>query len=1243
MNPIKEIVINRLKGLLSFLEKKWNRSDDSKNTSPLSSLAPKILTEEKELNTIRPYLNSLKQAVDSDGINNIAIMGNYGSGKSTILKTFQHINPNHEYLNITLASFKDKEDESETDSSSEFEKKLEISILQQIFYHVDASQIPDSRFKRIINLTPRRLLFPALFFIIWLLSLLFLFKFEYIEKLNPESWQDNISVDWITIVISLLIFLTGIVLFMKSVIQLFKNSRINKLNIKGELELGDSIDKSVFNQYLEEILYFFERTKFNVVIIEDIDRFESIDIFTKLREINTLINNSNQIKRPIKFVYAIREDIFKDKSERIKFFDFIIPVIPFINPSNAGDPLTKLIQDAQLTGELTADFTSDVVTFIDDIDMRLLINIFNEYQIYRSILSKELSQDNLFAIIVYKNLHPDDFGELQKRKGKLYEFFSNKNSYSKSLIEDHKVKIKQIEAQIELLESEIDKPIPELRAVYINKLVSKLEKFHAFYIDEEHTLSLYEVLEDDYFEKIKTATDVYYIPYTTQHVYKINRYVYEVSPSSTPISSRIKFSDIEKEVSNKLTYDQREKLLLDKANNQINILKKEKDRIIQEINEVESMNIKDLFEMIDREEYMGDFKDNNLMRNLLLNGYINEHYDDYISIFHEITLTKDDFSFERKVKSGRSLPFDFKLTKTENIVKRLPDHYFGKETILNYEMIVFLLENEGKHSVKLEYFFRGLGIDGARQFEFIIGFIKNNPEKVSPFLKKLCVYKPSFWEYIHDKSQLPDDEVRTLLKHIFNYADVNSILNFNSIESLDAYIAQMDNFFLFCSSLEQTSSIQSFIIERKLLFENLDLPNINQKQLFKAVYSKNLYQLNLHNIYSIVTGNEIVVDENNLKKAHYTTLLKSGLKNLLSYIDQNIEDYIKQVLLLSEYNNDEDENTIVSILNRVDVSQDLKRQLVRSQDNKISSLELINDLEIKQIILLENKVTPIWENIFDYYDAEQQGVFDDVLVTFLNEPENYESLSRQKIEGEEREEDYIEEINTILLLCDSIDIEAYTELLDSLDYVYDDINVENLSNEKIEAIISKGILNLTPNSFDSLKSKGGNLHIKLIEERQSDFIEIHNELSLVSSDWIHIFQSAKVSLTNKLSLVQSMDDNIIINDHKLSDAVCRILPVDRYVPINYEVLYAMFNVHTVLSKKIALLNLNFNNLDDNQIQFLIETFGGDYLKMFKKQNKPKFPNNPQHIALFDKLRKRDLIIRYELNEDEKEIRVFAKY
>ena len=110
--------------------------------------------------------------------------------------------------------------------------------------------------------------------------------------------------------------------------NLFPVPRWNQVNMVIE-------DNSIFNKHLDEILYFFQVTDYNVVIIEDLDRFGTPNIFLKLRELNQLINESKIVGRHITFIYAIKDDIFKDE-ERTKFFDFITTVIPVINPSNSN-------------------------------------------------------------------------------------------------------------------------------------------------------------------------------------------------------------------------------------------------------------------------------------------------------------------------------------------------------------------------------------------------------------------------------------------------------------------------------------------------------------------------------------------------------------------------------------------------------------------------------------------------------------------------------------------------------------------------------------------------------------------------------------------------------------------------------------------------------------------------------------------------------------------------------------------
>ena len=115
-----------------------------------------------------------------------------------------------------------------------------------------------------------------------------------------------------------------------------------------EIEIGKEISKSALNTYLDEILYFFSVSKYEVVFIEDLDRFDQSDIFVKLRELNQLINNSKKVKQNVVFVYAIKDDMFMNK-ERTKFFDFIIPVIPVINNSNSKDKLQAVLKSSSYT------------------------------------------------------------------------------------------------------------------------------------------------------------------------------------------------------------------------------------------------------------------------------------------------------------------------------------------------------------------------------------------------------------------------------------------------------------------------------------------------------------------------------------------------------------------------------------------------------------------------------------------------------------------------------------------------------------------------------------------------------------------------------------------------------------------------------------------------------------------------------------------------------------------------------
>ena len=324
--------INRIESRFGFpLNDKLEDFDD---------LTPTIIKNEKT------YTKALFWALKNQNVKNIALTGSYGSGKSSVIKTFKEKYKQFDYLNISLATFEECIDEispepkpktpEEIKQREELNQKIELSILQQMLYIEKSETLPNSRFKRIKNLKNHHLYINTFFLFLTVFGYIFLFQRELILKVCLTYNFFVIYADILEMV-SAIILLTGIFYLLRNLSKTFSEFKFSKINLKEPLnaELNREIDdNSILNKNLDEIIYFFERTNYNVVFIEDLDRFKEPEIFTKLREINLLINLSKQVNRHIVFVYALKDEMFVD-GNRTKFFDFIIPVIPVINSSNS--------------------------------------------------------------------------------------------------------------------------------------------------------------------------------------------------------------------------------------------------------------------------------------------------------------------------------------------------------------------------------------------------------------------------------------------------------------------------------------------------------------------------------------------------------------------------------------------------------------------------------------------------------------------------------------------------------------------------------------------------------------------------------------------------------------------------------------------------------------------------------------------------------------------------------------------
>lgn len=706
-----------------------NSMEDDKQVS----LTPALLNRDSESDKkqYRSVLNLARKLEEKD-ILNIALTGPYGSGKSSILRSLMKDYRKYKYLSISLATLKspldDKKNKIDIDTMN---NRIEYSILQQLIYKEKQETLYNSRLKRIYHKSTWAQYALSFAIIFYIVALIIVFEPSFLEVdwicnrlSNPvlNKWSDIFALSYIFV---------ATIIFVQKTVKSLSNSKLNKLNLKnGEIELKENKeDTSVFNKHMDEIVYFFEVTDYNVVIIEDLDRFDNTDIFLKLREVNQLLNQSNSVGRKVTFIYAVKDDMFFDE-ERTKFFDYITTVIPIINSSNSAD---KLKEELEIKGysDLNVEVIDSLAFFIDD--MRLLKNIVNEYAQYREKLDEKLDQNKLLAMIVYKNYHPKDFADLHKGKGVLYDCLHKK---SELLVERNRQideRINGITKKLQSLEATHAIQEKELRLIYIEgyrRKLSKQNENNAFlFFVENNFIPLEDIAENEtLFNSFISQSSFRYQCFKRHqtNTYYGVRYYYDTSEDSC----NIQFSQIEKIVNSTFTYHERLEALREgekRYREQIKILELSR-------NNHYATPIQELLLDVDMQTHkiFSELNVSKMLEVFLKEGLINEDYFDYISFFFGKSINKHDHDFILELKLRHSLPYDYHIDKVGQCVKNIPDKCYNDVSILNIQVVDCICQHlEEANNSKLHSIAQV--IMHNKKWDFLIDFYKSVEDSSSLF------------------------------------------------------------------------------------------------------------------------------------------------------------------------------------------------------------------------------------------------------------------------------------------------------------------------------------------------------------------------------------------------------------------------------------------------------------------------------------------------------------------------------
>lgn len=1060
---------------------------------------------------------------------NIALTGHYGSGKSSVLVEVQR-QCEARAINVSLSSLGADEVElgrvREAGATPPLTNLIQKEIVKQLLYRKPPSQMRGSRYHRIdaFEESPALAWSVAAAGVTLVLGTL-LKLVGRIEDVFPSDLAAHHH--WIAWASLLVISAAG-----GGIVHGLQRALHNRFAVTN-ISAGPAAvslskkENSYFDEYLDEIVYFFQRSEVDVVIFEDLDRFKDPHIFETLRELNTVLNNAEQItNRPIQFVYAIRDSVFEQlkvadgdddnsastgwqvsaSSNRTKFFDLVVPMVPFISHRTSRDLLRGEFKDvAPAPSEKVMDLVASYLT-----DMRLIKNIRNEYLVYaRQVLPPKgldgLGADQLFAMTVYKNLYMEDYERIREATSAIDKVMQT----SRLLVEEQATAVQRrantarrglsrADGMV-LQASALGRRISEAMPVAV---VNWLEPQATYRVGSEN-FSPAQVGDPAFWTAVAAAGQVTVTPQAYQQ----------------PRSFRV--AELEALLGIKINADSWTEEA--RAKHQAAL-----DAELALLDFLTRATTAELIARDDLELTAGDGSvtlaafatkvlPSTLAYALMREGYIDENYILYVTSFAGVAVSPSAMNFILHCVQRDKANYRYKFgtpSDIDKVVDEEGERFLHGPAAFNVEVFDHLLDQEPP---RLGHAISALAVEDAPHAGFVDVYLDSGA-KPTALIGQLAPHWPGVFNYLANRDDPSDEAGRALLNAAVQGVDTstNYILEPDARALIESTCTQLE---VFTAPIgrRQAQTIANFLAKHALSVSDItDVPETLRGELVR----RGSYPLTVANLRAATGADLLALDR-----------LKSN-DDVYRYVLDHLDDYLTQI--------PEDQPTAESNQGLVDVINDVLTRpdaaaTVEALARRAAAGCEVEDLQTLgvqawQAVTRTGQLKPTFGNVAAY--AEHYGV-DDALVSFL---EGVDELGDPDSDNDARERLALALINQPALTA-QVRLRL-TRRLGLSDYL-DPAAIRDEAIDLIPDLVAQDDIQDNATAWQRLEEFDWKTKERLIAA-SNEFDGYSSELTLTSDDLAGIANSRALPDATKALLIDHLDDLIDEMGQSTVDAVARL-------------------------------------------------------------------------------------------------------
>lgn len=1098
-------------------------------SSGLLSLASTLLEESER----KRYESDFEFALGNDRIRNIAISGPYGSGKSTVVDSFD---TNNEWLHVSLAHFGQGEPPPGEGS--------ETALLNQLVYKIDLSRAPKSRFKKTADRSRAADLAVAGSAVLFALLTVFLgWKFQQAAEVEGFSWGLATSVaigSWI-------------ILACAGIYRLVRTSMIGRalkrLKFVGaELELAEQHGESVFDKCMDDLVYLINNSGYDVVVFEDLDRFNSINLFEKLREVNILANDSRRKTKgfgknnePLKFIYLVRDSLFESASDRTKFFDYIIPVIPYVDPNNSFEVLKRGLSAVGINANEA--FLYQLSLFVDD--SRMLHDVVNESRHYAHSLfengriTRQGDAERLVSMMSYKIAFPEDYEKLQIRQGYVYALFESKSRLIEQLTEDGKAEREELVRELETIKMRNALSVDELGVLYSAPGFDKIASQYGY--SGVPRLYLADPIEDT-LEKIRgnkwlrESFDslVDQLEGNEEYKARVLEAVEDADRRSAAIEARIR--DIDTRM---LRYRRMCMAELVGCTDYRSRLLELPEGVC-------------LAAHIDK-QYEKKVKEDPrfpMLAFFIRRGWIDESYTRFMSNFYAGSMTLRDNEYLVSVLQGSPLDAGFVPDDPKALVMRMDPGILSWENAKNHEVFRELLQNGPAE--KLDSLLSGIEKDD--DLEYLLSFVcsPSFTERVFPAVEGK-LNRPT--KRILENESFDLEKKRRFCQKILSCG--RAVLDDEATLKTVASFANADGLFL-SATAEDAAAMREGLIKIGYKPVDIDVSN-SDRGLVKFSYDEGMFAASA----ALIDSMRVFAVEAKSRLADgalLSDILANDERQAMRAIEADPDLFVRTLLESSVNGISENESAVIWLLSLDAVSEESGKAFVGALSGvAVGDLAAIKRGVFKKALLDANAVECSAENVYGYYYESGERI-DGHLAGFIEG--NGASIELDC--DAERQTIGTSSFLAEAIACNGVSDETLGRIASSYGTRIDDFKAEGLASSRIGVLIDVGSIEMNASTLgfmrraysecaSSFASKYIDSYIALVfAEEAAD----GSGCEFRESEAVEIFRREDVPVGKKIELLSGFGEASVSEDYEdeLNQAILR----SHFVSDEVDVLPALY-------------------------------------------------------------------------------------